>query len=83
MRKMTGRQAFLDILQAAGVTYIFGNPGTTELPLMDVLVDYPDVQYFLTLQEGVAMAMADGYATPPRPALRSWSPLASKTGAMP
>jgi benzoylformate decarboxylase len=59
---MTGRQAFLDILQAAGVTYIFGNPGTTELPLMDVLVDYPDVQYFLTLQEGVAMAMADGYA---------------------
>jgi benzoylformate decarboxylase len=59
---MTGRQAFLDILQAAGVTHIFGNPGTTELPLMDVLVDYPDVQYFLTLQEGVAMAMADGYA---------------------
>ena len=62
MRTMTGRQAFLDILQAAGVTHIFGNPGTTELPLMDVLVDYPDVQYFLTLQEGVAMAMADGYA---------------------
>jgi benzoylformate decarboxylase len=62
MSTMTGRQAFLDILQAAGVTHIFGNPGTTELPLMDVLVDYPDVQYFLTLQEGVAMAMADGYA---------------------
>ena len=62
MSTMTGRQAFLDILRAAGVSHIFGNPGTTELPLMDILVDYPDVHYMLTLHEGVAMAMADGYA---------------------
>ena len=42
--------------------YIIGNPGTTELPLMDVLPDHPEFKYILTLQEGVAMAMADGYA---------------------
>jgi benzoylformate decarboxylase len=34
----------------------------TELPLMDVLPDHPEFKYILTLQEGVAMAMADGYA---------------------
>ncbi|MCZ6872390.1 MAG: thiamine pyrophosphate-binding protein [bacterium] len=62
MTAKAGRQAFLEILQAAGTNYIFGNPGTTELPLMDILVDYPDMHYMLTLQEGVAMAMADGYA---------------------
>jgi hypothetical protein len=51
-----GRQAFLEILRAAGVEYITGNPGTTELPLMDALPDHPDFKYILTLQEGVAMA---------------------------
>jgi benzoylformate decarboxylase len=59
---MAGRQAFLEILRAAGVTHIIGNPGTTELPLMDILVDYPEMHYVLTLHEGVAMAMTDGYA---------------------
>ncbi len=62
MGTMAGRQAFLEILRAAGVEYIIGNPGTTELPLMDILVEYPDLHYILTLQEGVAMAAADGYA---------------------
>src|SRR5215472_517583 len=62
MPLMAGRQAFLEILRAAGVEYIIGNPGTTELPLMDVLPDHPEFKYILTLQEGVAMAMADGYA---------------------
>ena len=54
--------SLLEILRAAGVEYIIGNPGTTELPLMDVLPDHPEFKYILTLQEGVAMAMADGYA---------------------
>jgi benzoylformate decarboxylase len=62
MSIMAGRQAFLEILHAAGINHIIGNPGTTELPLMDILVDYPHMHYLLTLQEGVAMAMADGYA---------------------
>lgn len=59
---LAGRHAFLQILQAAGVDHMFGNPGTTELPMMDVLPDYPELNYILTLQEGVAMAAADGYA---------------------
>jgi benzoylformate decarboxylase len=49
MSTMTGRQTFVEILRAAGVSRIFGNPGTTELPLMDILVDYPDVHYLLSL----------------------------------
>jgi benzoylformate decarboxylase len=49
---MAGRQAFLEILQAAGAKYIIGNPGTTELPLMDILVDYPELHHILPLQEG-------------------------------
>ena len=39
MALMTGRSAFLDIVKQEGVSYLFGNPGTTELPIMDALVD--------------------------------------------
>jgi len=52
----------MQMLIAAGVRYIFGNPGTTELPLMDALQDYPQVRYILALQEASAVAMADAYA---------------------
>src|SRR3954467_15278179 len=41
---------------------IFGNPGTTELPLMDALATETDIRYVLGLQEAAIMAMADGYA---------------------
>ncbi len=37
---LAGRHAFLQILHAAGVDHMFGDPGTTELPMMDVLPDY-------------------------------------------
>jgi benzoylformate decarboxylase len=59
---MTGVQAFLDVLAAAGARYIFGNPGTTELPLNDALVDDRRFQYIFGLQEIPVVAMADGYA---------------------
>jgi benzoylformate decarboxylase len=62
MPVMTGRHAFLEVLHQEGVEYIFGNPGTTELPLMDALVDRPDLKYILALQESAAVGMADGYA---------------------
>ncbi len=62
MPVMTGRHAFLEVLHQEGVEYIFGNPGTTELPLMDALVDRPDLKYILALQEAAAVGMADGYA---------------------
>ena len=57
-----GIDAFLELLAAAGVRYIFGNPGTTELPLNDALVGDQRFQYILGLQEVPLMAMADGYA---------------------
>ncbi len=59
---VTGIQAFLNMLAEAGVRYLFGNPGTTELPLMDALVDDRRIQYILGLQEVPVTAMADGYA---------------------
>jgi benzoylformate decarboxylase len=57
----TGIDIFLDLLADAGVRYVFGNPGTTELPLSDALVDHPRLAYILGLQEIPVMAMADGY----------------------
>jgi len=62
MAKLTGRRAFLQLLVDEGVTHLFGNPGTTELPLMEVVPDFPELTYVLGLQEAVVVAMADGYA---------------------
>jgi benzoylformate decarboxylase len=59
---ISGKQAFLEMLHQEGVSVMFGNPGTTELPLMDGLAREPRIHYVLALQEGVAVAMADGYA---------------------
>src|SRR5687768_8018524 len=58
----TGIHAFLDLLAWFGVKHIFGNPGTTEMPLNDALVGDRRFQYVLGLQEVPVMAMADGYA---------------------
>ncbi|MCP4817468.1 MAG: hypothetical protein GY888_33555, partial [Planctomycetaceae bacterium] len=58
----TGIQAFLDMLAEFGVQYIFGNPGSTELPLNDAMVTDRRLQYILGLQEVPVMAMADGYS---------------------
>jgi benzoylformate decarboxylase len=57
-----GAAVLLEVLQSEGVQYIFGNPGTTELPLMDALTATPDIEYIWALQEASAVAMADGYA---------------------
>jgi benzoylformate decarboxylase len=59
---VSGAHVLLQMLADAGVRYLFGNPGTTELPLMDALVDEPRIRYILGLQEVPVMAMADGYA---------------------
>ncbi|MCI0901924.1 MAG: thiamine pyrophosphate-binding protein [Chloroflexi bacterium] len=61
-QKMTGKQALLEMLKAEGVKHIFGNPGTSEAPIMDMLGDYPELRYFLALQESVAMGMGESYA---------------------
>ena len=62
MSVMTGKKALLEMLCAEGVRYIFGNPGTSEGPFLQALLDYPDLEYVLTTQETTAMGMADGYA---------------------
>lgn len=62
MPRLAGKQAFLELLKQEGVRVIFGNPGTTELPLMDALVREPAIRYVLALHEGIAVSMADGYA---------------------
>ena len=59
---MTGVEAFLGVLAAAGVKHLFGNPGTTELPLNDALVNDARFHYLLGLHEVTVVAMADGYA---------------------
>lgn len=58
----TGRAAFLELLIQEGVTHLFGNPGTTELPLMEVVPQYPQLKYVLGLQESIVLGMADGFS---------------------
>jgi benzoylformate decarboxylase len=62
MNTITGRSAFLSLLEDEGVQHLFGNPGTTELPVMDALKDHPQIQYVMGMQESVVVGMADGYA---------------------
>ena len=59
---MNGAQAMLEMLAAADVQYVFGNPGSTELPLTDALVDESRIEYILGLQEVPVMGIAEGYA---------------------
>ena len=59
---MRGRKVFMESLIAHGVDAIFGNPGTTENPLLDSLVDYPSIKYYVALQESIAMSAASFHA---------------------
>ncbi len=59
---MRGRQVFFETLINHGVERIFGNPGTTESPLLDSLLDYPSIEYVVHLHEGVAVGAANFYA---------------------
>jgi len=59
---ITGRAAFLSLLASEGIDVMFGNPGTTELAIMEALAQQSQIDYVLGLQESVVVAMADGYA---------------------
>ncbi len=61
MRNANGACLLLETLLDEGVTHLFGNPGTTELPLMDALVNEERLEFILTLHEGVAISAAEGY----------------------
>ena len=58
----TGRYAIIEQLLADDISYMFGNPGTVEQGFLDALGSYPDMRYILTLQETIAVGIADGYA---------------------
>lgn len=58
----TGADLFVDALEQYGVTHLFGNPGTTELPLMQAVAN-SSLEYILGLHEDIAVGMAGGYAS--------------------
>ena len=60
--RITGRSAFLALLKDEGITHLFGNPGTTELPIMHALKDHSDLTYVMAMQESLVVAIADGYS---------------------
>ena len=62
VNQISGRSAFLSLLKAQGVTHLFGNPGTTELPIMHALKDHTDLTYVMGMHEAIVVAMADGYS---------------------
>ena len=62
MNCITGRSAFLALLKDEGITHLFGNPGTTELPIMHALKDHPDLTYVMAMQESLVVAIADGFS---------------------
>src|SRR3954451_16117530 len=57
-----GHHAILRQFLADGMDHMFGNPGTVEQGFLDALSDFPEFRYVLTLQETVAVMVADGYA---------------------
>lgn len=62
MAGKTGNQKIIEQFLADGMDHMFGNPGTVEQGFLDALAEYPDMKYILTLQETIAVLMADGYA---------------------
>ena len=66
---MSACDAMLHLLAEAGVKYLFGNPGTTELPLSDALVDDSRIKYILGPQEvagrGDGRGLRAGLHAPP------------------
>jgi thiamine pyrophosphate-dependent acetolactate synthase large subunit-like protein len=62
MPNKVGRFAIIEQFLADGMTHMFGNPGTVEQGFLDAIDEYPSFSYILSLQETIAVAMADGYA---------------------
>lgn len=58
----TGKTALIEQFVADGITHMFGNPGTVEQGFLDALEDFDEIEYVATLQETVAVGIADGYA---------------------
>lgn len=59
---LRGADAFIRLLQDEGISHLFGNPGTTELGIMEAVGNSPGLRFVLGLQEAAVLGMADGYA---------------------
>jgi benzoylformate decarboxylase len=59
---MRGKDVLMETLERHGVEFLFGNPGTTENPLLDALIDRPRLRYIVALHEAVAVGAAHYYA---------------------
>ena len=62
MTRTTGRSAFLSLLEDEGITHLFGNLRTTELPVIHALMDHSELTYVMAMQESLVVAMADGFS---------------------
>ncbi len=62
MAGKSGNEKIIEQFLADGMDHMFGNPGTVEQGFLDALSAYPAMKYILTLQESIAVLMADGYA---------------------
>jgi benzoylformate decarboxylase len=58
----TGHRKLLEQLQADGIPYMFGNPGSSEEGLLDEVSRFPGIRYILGLQEAALVLVANGYA---------------------
>lgn len=76
---MNAAAALMTTLRSAGVRYLFGNPGTTELPFLDAFPG-SGLEYVLGLHEATAVAAADGYA---HASGRQGSPMSTSRPASP
>src|SRR4029453_7534337 len=59
---MRGKNVFMESLIGHGISHLFGNPGPAESPILDALLDYPQLRYIVTLHEGVALGAASYFA---------------------
>jgi benzoylformate decarboxylase len=57
----TGGELLVAQARAAGVEYLFTNPGSMEVGFFDAIVDDPQIHLIEALHEGVVVSMADGY----------------------
>ena len=60
--RMTGKRVLMECLKAEGIVNVYGNPGTSEGPIMEEIINHKELRYLLTLQEGVATGMAEADA---------------------
>lgn len=59
---LNGGDIIADVFRSRGVTHVFGNPGSTEMPFIDAVTGAGDIHYVLGLHECSVIGMAEGYA---------------------